>query len=333
MRLSLLTAVLGLSLALPTAQAALFSEPPWQALLDAGRADEMERQALTRLREKPGDLQASAALALAQIDLADHKRQEQGLRSMQDCVDNKPDEALCPYVLASLMTVQASNGGALKALSLAGRIKSNFLRALSLKPDMIEARSALQQYYLIVPAIAGGGAAKARELEAEVRSSQPDYARLMRARAAATEKNWALMEKELRSISPSADEGLRAELRLAWGLLAKELIDQKQYPRARALLEQLQKDQPNHALAAYGLGRMYTAMEQFDEAIRQFERARALDGAEQLPLDHRIGVALQAKGEKALARAAFERYLQNRRASPNNVEDCRRRLAELGPAL
>ena len=102
---------------------------------------------------------------------------------------------------------------------------------------------------------------------------------------------------------------------------------------AGVLLEQLQADQPRHALAAYGLGRLYTAMEQWDEAIRQFERARALDGAEQLPLDHRIGIALQAKGEKAQARAAYERYLQNRRASPNNVEDCKRRLAELSAAL
>ena len=39
------------------------------------------------------------------------------------------------------------------------------------------------------------------------------------------------------------------------------------------------------------------------------------------------------KNEKAQARAAYERYLQNRRASPNNVEDCKRRLAELSAAL
>ena len=68
-------------------------------------------------------------------------------------------------------------------------------------------------------------------------------------------------------------------------------------------------------------------------SARRLERAKSLLGAEQLPLDHRQGIAWQAKGDKAQARAAFERYLQNRRASPNNVEDCRRRLAELGTAL
>lgn len=334
LRRLLFTGILGASLgAMLNAQAAVFVDPPWQALLDAGRADDMERQAQARLREQPNDLQAAAALALSQVDLADARRLKEGVRSMEDCIAARPDEALCHYVLGHLLTMQASTGGAFKAISLAGRIKQSYLKALSLRPDMVEARSALQQYYLLVPAIAGGGVGKARELEAEVRQSQPDYARLMRARVAATEKNWAQMEKDLRAVSAQSDEGLKSELRMAWGLLAKELIDQKQYPRARALLEQLQADQPRHALAAYGLGRLFTAMEQWDEAIRQFERARALDGAEQLPLDHRIGIALQAKGEKAQARAAYERYLQNRRASPNNVEDCKRRLAELSAAL
>jgi len=114
-------------------------------------------------------------------------------------------------------------------------------------------------------------------------------------------------------------------------VLGKEWLDQRQYAKAIAGFERMLKEQPRQALAAYGLARIYFAQEQYDEAIRQYERAKEMDGAEDFPLDHRLGIALQAKGDKAQARAAFERYLQNRRASPSNAEDCRRRLKEMGP--
>jgi len=330
MRLLRLLLCTGL-LAWQGAQALVFTDGPWQGLLDAGRSDEMERQAQARLREQPQDLQASAAFALSQMTLADRKRVDAAARLMQDCVDQHPDEAICHYALASVMTMQARNGGAMKIISLAGPIRKHLQRALELKPDFIEARSSLHQYYLLVPAFAGGGVGKARELEEQVRASQPEFAKLMRARVAGSEKNWALAEKELLSVRIAADPSLLNEWRLVWGVLGKEWLDQRQYAKAIAGFERMLKEQPRQALAAYGLARIYFAQEQYDEAIRQYERAKEMDGAEDFPLDHRLGIALQAKGDKAQARAAFERYLQNRRASPSNAEDCRRRLKEIGP--
>lgn len=74
---------------------------------------------------------------------------------------------------------------------------------------------------------------------------------------------------------------------------------------------------------------MLTEQGQPDEAIKAFERARTLEGAERLPIDHRLGQALIAKGDKAGAKAALERFVQNKRANPRNIEDARKLLAGL----
>lgn len=329
MRLLLLLA-LGLLIG-PGAKALVFSEPPWQSLLDAGRVNEMERLAQARLKEQPADVEARAAFAWSQITLADSARVDAAARQMQDCVDQQPESALCHHVLASVMIMQARNGGALKVLRLAGPIRSHLLKALEIRPDFIEARSTLHQYYLLVPALAGGGVSKAKALEEQVRSTQPEFAKLMRAREAGTAENWAQMEKELLSVRVGDDSSLLSEWRLVWGVLGKEWLDQGRFDKAIAGFERLLREQPRQALGAYGLGRTYHAMERYDDAIRQYERARQMDGAEDFPLDHRLGVTLQAKGDKPQARAAYERYLRDRRASPGNLRDCRRRLEELGP--
>ena len=72
------------------------------------------------------------------------------------------------------------------------------------------------------------------------------------------------------------------------------------------------------------------AQGQTDEAIRYLERARTLGGAEELPVDHRLGDAYLAKGDKAQAKAAYERFIANKRANPANVEEARKSLAKLG---
>jgi tetratricopeptide (TPR) repeat protein len=99
------------------------------------------------------------------------------------------------------------------------------------------------------------------------------------------------------------------------------------------LYELLQRDQPRHAAAPYYLGRLAMEMGQLDEALRQFERAKTLSGAEQYPLDHRLGDAFADRagpGDKAQARAAYERFIKQKRANPKNVEDARKALAKLG---
>jgi hypothetical protein len=52
--------------------------------------------------------------------------------------------------------------------------------------------------------------------------------------------------------------------------------------------------------------------------------------ADELPLVYRIGIAQQAAGQKDAARESFKRYVAAGKGSKGNLEDAKKRLAELG---
>ncbi len=313
----------------PVAQAAVFKDSALQTLLDAGQADQMEKVAGQRLKSNPDDPQATAALALAQLDLADSQALRQNIQRLEQCVQKTPQEASCSYALALSLVMEVRGGSKFKALGALGRVSDLMQKAMTQLPDAPEPRSALQQYYLALPSFIGGGESKARALEQGVQDE--DQLRLMRARVSASKKDWASVERELRAVRTRRPE-LLLELRVIGSDLGRQWMHDRQYAKAKAWLEELSRQQPQQAMPLYGLGRVLDAMDDHDAAVAVYEKAKTLSGAEQLALDHRIGIALQDKGDKAGARAAFERYLNNRRASASNVEDCRRRLAELGAA-
>lgn len=322
-----LALALALGAAAAPAQAALFQDAQLQTLLDNGQADELERLARQRLQAQPDDPQATAALALAQADLVDASAVKQSTARVQQCVQRHPDEAACHYALAMALGMQVRSGGAFKALSLAGQIRSSLQRAIELAPNTPEPRSALQQIYLALPSLAGGGADKARELEKGVKDA--DQLRLMRARAAAKQKDWAAMERELRAVRAKGRPDLLLELRVAASDLGREWMHQGQHAKALEWFEQLNKEQPQQAIGVYNLARVLDAMGEPEKAVRQFERAKTLMGAEALAIDYRLGMTLQGQGDKAGARAAYERALAGRRLGAKDAQDMRRRLAEL----
>lgn len=325
-QLLLSSLLLGASLA----QATVLKEPAWQSLLDKGRLEELEQAAQARLKQSPADLQAQIALAMVARDGSDAKAMEAAVRTMEQCVAQQPREAVCHYALGQVLGTQAMSASMFKAISLSGKIKDAFSRAVELDPAMPEARAALQQFYLMAPGVAGGSLPKAAQLAAEVRESLPELAKLMRARVAQQEDKIADAERELLSIKPGADAWLLAEWRQALGSHGIGYFQDKQWAKARTWYEQVQQVQPQAAWGPYGLGRVALEQGQFDEAIKLLERARTLEGTETLPIDYRLGLALLGKGEKAQAKQALERFLTLKRANPRNLEDARKRLASLG---
>jgi predicted negative regulator of RcsB-dependent stress response len=163
-----------------------------------------------------------------------------------------------------------------------------------------------------------------------VQARQPEQAKLVRFLVAAQDKDWAGAERELASVKPGDDRALQRELRNGWMRLGAEFMEQKSHAKARSAFEAVQRHHPQHAAGPYGLARVALETQQPDEALRLLERCRTLEGADRFPLDHRVGQALIAKGDKAGARAALERFVQNKRANPRNLEDAKKRLAELG---
>lgn len=327
--------LLPIALALLTgaATADVLKDPQWQAWLEAGKTAELTRAAQARAKAQPDDEQASVALALAAAEDNDAARLEASIAPLQACVDKRPSSAnvaICSYALGRVYGQQAMTASVFKMPGLASKTKDQFVKAVELDPTLFEARFGLTQFYLMAPGFAGGSTAKARELAAEVQSRQPEQAKLLRALVAMNDKDWAGAERELGGVKAGDDQTLQRELRGAWTRVGFEHMEQKNFAKARGVFEALQRDYPAHAAGPYGLGRTALEQGQADDAIKSLERARGLEGAERMPIDHRLGQALIAKGDKAGAKLALERFVQNKRANPRNVEDAKKRLAELG---
>jgi len=317
---------LALALLAGSVSAQVLKDPQWQAWLDAGKSAELVRAAQARAKVQADDEQVAMALGLAAVDDNDAGRLEASIPALQACAAR---QAGCAYVLGRVHGQQAMTASVFKMPGLASKTKEQFARAVELDPQLYEARSGLAQFYLMAPGFAGGSVAKARELAADAQARQPEQAKLVRFLIAAQDKDWAGAEKELASVKPGDDRTLQRELRNGWMRLGAEFIEQKSYARAKGVFETVQREHPQHAAGPYGLARVALESNQPDEALRLLERCRNLEGGERYPLDHRVGQALIAKGDKAGARAALERFVHNKRANPRNVEDAKKLLAGL----
>ncbi len=323
---------LALALFTSAASAQLLKDPQWQTWLDTGRTAELARAAQARAQAQADDEQAAVALALAAAEDNDPARLEASLPALQRCTEKRPAAAgvaACSYALGRVYGQQAMAASVFKMPGLASKTKEQFLQAVELDPMLFEARSGLTQFYLMAPGFAGGSVDKAKALAADAQARQPEHARVLRVMLAINGKDWAGAERELSAARPGDDRTLARELRGQWTRLGYEFMEQKNLPKARSIFEALQRDYPGHAAGPYGLGRVLIALDQHEDGIKALERARALDGADRLPIDHRLGQALLAKGDKPGAKAALERFVQNKRANPRNLEDARKLLATL----
>jgi predicted negative regulator of RcsB-dependent stress response len=325
-------AILTLLGALGTAQAAIFKDPRLESLQDAGKYSDLEQLAQARLKVNAGEAEASAALSLALtfVDPGDAKRLEAGAKQAKLCIEQHPLVAACHLAAAQNLSMQMLNMGMAKAMRNVGSLKETWIRTLELDPNSFTARVQLAKLYVTLPGMLGGSVSKAKDLEAAVRSGQPETARIIRVYIAAEDKKWAEMESELQALKPSQDGAMRNEVREATMQLAKVFLsDSKDLAKAKRLYERLQRDQPDTASGFYGMSRVFAAQGQSDEAIRNLERARVMSDADEYPIEHRLGDAYLAKGDKARAKAAYERYIANKRANPANLESARKSLSQI----
>ena len=74
----------------------------------------------------------------------------------------KPNEAIFYYKYGGALGLKSQAGGKWVAIRLIGDMKDAFEKAISLKPNHLEARWAMIEYYLQVPGLFGGSEKKAQ---------------------------------------------------------------------------------------------------------------------------------------------------------------------------
>ena len=320
---------MALALALP-ALAQSVKDPQLAALLDARKYTEAERVATARITARPDDMDAYGALTVAVTNDVDVPRREAALKRFEACVVALPNASICHFGVGAVLGVNALSQGMVAGLRSVGRIRESFAKALEIDPLFYAARSGLVQVYLTVPVIAGGSVAKARELANAASGKQPEHAKLLLAMIALDQKEFAQAERMAASVQTGGDKILAGDVQAFWPQLGIAYLADKQADRARGAFERAVQEAPHQAIGHYGMGRTLAEAGELDAAIAAFQRASPLVGAAALPIDYRLGLAWQTKGERDKARAAYLRFVGAGKGSPKNLDDAKKRLAELG---
>src|SRR5206468_7528688 len=109
--------------------------------------------------------QGEAALRAGDTEKATHL--------LQDAIAKSPKNAEAHYQLGEAYGQAAQKAGFFSQMSLANKCKDEFLAALALDPNYLDARFGVLEWYLQVPAIAGGSEEKAVEQAVEIRKRDP----------------------------------------------------------------------------------------------------------------------------------------------------------------
>lgn len=142
----------------------------------------------------------------------------------------------------------AGKSNMLKQGMLAPKMKSAWETAVSLKPDYIDPRISLIQYYLQAPSMMGGSVDKAIEMANQIKKLKPAEGYRQMGNIYYREEKYAEAEKEFIAMA-NADKTYESAL-------ANYYVNQKQYAKAFGLYEKTLAQHPDDMLAAYQFGKV-----------------------------------------------------------------------------
>jgi tetratricopeptide (TPR) repeat protein len=121
-------------------------------------------------KENPSQIKAIEYLGDISVQL---KEWDKALGYYQKLKNLKPNEANYYYKYGGVLGLKSKEGGKWVAIRLIGDMKESFEKALVLNPKHIEARWAMIEYYLQVPALFGGSEKKAQRYADELMKLSP----------------------------------------------------------------------------------------------------------------------------------------------------------------
>ena len=302
-------------------------------LSSAAFANVTDIEALLKARD-PGALsraqafvEANEANARAWVLLARAQLQkgeaEDAVESAEQAVELAPNDAQAQFWLGNSLGVRINQVNMLRKLAMATDLRDAFEAAVRLDGNLLDARSALIQYYLH-PAAPGGGIEKAQAQQAEIAKRNPARGHLAEAtiQRAHFEDNAAALRAIDAAVAaaptlPADDIDTRV-------MVGSSLVALERYADARTYYLAWASAQPRHAAPHYQLGRLAAISGQFlDEGSAGLKRY--LDGGlsrgENDPKDTaawwRLGQIQAKQGDKAAARTSFQTAL---RLDPANAE-------------
>lgn len=231
---------------------------------------------------------------------------EAALKAADEVVKAEPGNAAYLFEAAGAYCEKAMQANLLTKLSWAGKCRETLERTVAADPKAIPPRTRLIQYYLQAPAIAGGGADKARVQATAIGSVDPVAGEIAFGNIAMSEKQPDEAERRFRRAAEIDPAAMRGPVALA-GLYA----GQGRWADARRVFEVRLAGGKADPFASYQIARLMQAQGvDLDKALALFDGYLATAPAPNAPTHadawFRKGqVFLQLK-RPADAKAAFE---------------------------
>ncbi len=181
-------------------------------LFDAGEFKNAEALLHAEISKSPRDAALHYWLAKCAFELYDD---DLAVSSAERAVELDPKNAEYHYFLGTTSGYKAEHSNWFSGLSLARKTQHEFLTAVQLNPDHLEAQRDLISFYIAAPGIAGGGDEKA-----EAQITQLDVLHVVSARLARMElyenrKKWMQADNEAKSVLATRPKLVKTFLEVA----------------------------------------------------------------------------------------------------------------------
>ena len=274
----------------------------------AGRYESAKTLLAPRLAANRDDPEANYLMGRALLARRDAKG---AMPYFERAVDARPNEALYRVWYGRAIGDEARAANMLRQPAMISRSKEQLEKAVSLAPDDLEARKAMSEFYAIVPAMFGGGKAKAREQAAEIgkRNRYQGYIQMAWVLADGNDPQGAERQLlEAVQLYPDSAAVVHA-------LADLYLFRMNRQPEGFRIEEAFSAKHPHEPIAAFYLGRAaVTANMKLDiaeKALRSYLTYFPKYGEPTIASAHyRLGQMYVQRGDKTAARTELETALK-----------------------
>jgi len=182
-----------------------------QELLAAGRVDQAIQTLNQQIHTSP-NAEAYNLLCRGYFELG---AWDAGIPPCEKAVVLAPENGLYHLWLGRIYGEKADHTNFIKAAGFAGKVHTEFERAVELSPNSWEARTDLAEFYVEAPGMFGGGKEKASAQAELLAPLNPAMSHWVLARLAEKNKDDAAAEREYRAAIEASHGGARAWLNLA----------------------------------------------------------------------------------------------------------------------
>jgi tetratricopeptide (TPR) repeat protein len=280
-----------------------------EKLVATGQADAAISLLRARIQASPKDAEAYNLLSRAYFGL---RRWDEAVAAGEKAVALAPDNSAYHMWLGRAYGGKAdAMGKSLGALTLPGKVRREFEKAVALDASNLAARTDLAEFYMEAPGLFGGDKNKARQQADIIAQKDPSTAHWILARMAEANKNFAAAEQEYKAAIAAAAKDDKA----------KRWIDLASFYRNRGRINDMEEtiakaltlpDNKQPDVLFYAATLLERAGRNFPAAIQALRTYLASNPVEDVPAyeaHYLLGSIYEKQGDKPAAAREYRAAL------------------------